>query len=333
MKSSHILSLVLLITLSFGACKNKSGSFKPNAGGSAGELLVVMDDKWKETPGGEALKSIIVQPYLGLPQQEPMFDILITPHRGFTNHLKTYRNLIVTKISADVETDTIKYYKGVWAKDQALVRIWAKSSEKMAEMVRNHEIKLLSFFNKAERERYVKSFRKYIHGEFSEKIKAKWNVSLSVPTSFQRSKEVDDLIWMNEETTFGSQGIIVYSFDYVGEGTFSKEYLLNKRDSMLKANIPGPSEGSYMATEHKWPIIYKTPTVNDNKAIEMRGLWKVVGDMMGGPWLSHTHHDAKNRRVIVVEAYVYSPENPEKRNPIRQLEAVLYSYHSTEEKK
>ena len=56
----------------------------------------------------------------------------------------------------------------------------------------------------------------------------------------------------------------------------------------------------------------------------MRGLWRVQGDMMGGPFVSLTRLDEQNNRVIVAEGFVYAPET-EKRNFIRRIEAALYT--------
>ena len=56
----------------------------------------------------------------------------------------------------------------------------------------------------------------------------------------------------------------------------------------------------------------------------MRGLWRVEGDMMGGPFVSLARLDEQNNRVIVAEGFVYAPET-EKRNYIRRIEAALYT--------
>ena len=56
----------------------------------------------------------------------------------------------------------------------------------------------------------------------------------------------------------------------------------------------------------------------------MRGLWKVQNDFMGGPFVSLTVLDPSKKRVVTVEGNVYAPKN-NKRNYIRQLEAMIYS--------
>ena len=53
--------------------------------------------------------------------------------------------------SADVKQDTILYYNNIWAQPQSGVRITAKDTTILRQMVYRHELRLLSFFNKAER--------------------------------------------------------------------------------------------------------------------------------------------------------------------------------------
>jgi hypothetical protein len=102
---------------------------------------------------------------------------------------------------------------------------------------------------------------------------------------------------------------------------------------VLRINVPGPSSGSYMTTESRLPVTYKRFERNDHQMVEMRGLWKVEGDVMGGPFVSVAHIDPENARVVVTEGYVYAPEKPEKRNLIWQLEAILYSFKFIEDDK
>jgi hypothetical protein len=46
---------------------------------------------------------------------------------------------------------------------------------------------------------------------------------------------------------------------------------------------------------------------------------------MGGPFVSHVRVDTVNQKVIVAEGFVYYPNEPRKRNPIRRLESALYT--------
>ena len=64
--------------------------------------------------------------------------------------------------------------------------------------------------------------------------------------------------------------------------------------------------------------------VQNSYTLEARGLWRMKGDFMGGPYVSHTRLDEKNQRIITAEIFVYSPDKM-KRNLVRQMEASLYT--------
>ncbi len=326
MKNLKLFFVLVLFLPLITNCKDSADGYKPNITGAMGEMLLVMDDKYKTTDGGEKLLEMLTQPMQGLPQVESIFNISVVPHRAFTDHMKIFRNLIITTISPDVKTEGVKYYtKNAWASEQALMRIEAKSVESLKEIVENEEIRIIGFFIKAERDRSTKYYTKYSHADLSKMVTDNWNLNMVIPNSFKLNQSNENFTWLSNETPLTSQGVFIYSFDYVGEGTFSKEYLLNKRDSVLRINVPGSASGSYMSTEHELPISFKELKVHGHNAVELRGLWKVVGDIMGGPFVLFAHHDVANNRVVVTDGYVYSPEKPNKRNFIWQTEAILYS--------
>jgi hypothetical protein len=68
---------------------------------------------------------------------------------------------------------------------------------------------------------------------------------------------------------------------------------------------------------------------NEMDFVELRGLWEMQNDFMGGPFISHSYLDIRNNRVLVIEAFVYNPRS-EKRNYLRQTESILYSFQWVE---
>ena len=77
-------------------------------------------------------------------------------------------------------------------------------------------------------------------------------------------------------------------------------------------------------TETRAGVEYTPITLNGKYCGVMRGLWRMQGDMMGGPFVSHTRLDEKNHRVVVAEGFVYAPET-DKRNFMRRIEAALFT--------
>jgi len=105
---------------------------------------------------------------------------------------------------------------------------------------------------------------------------------------------------------------------------FSLEYVIKQRNSFLKRYIPGAVPNSWMTTEMRTGLKIKKFLYGKKYYSEVRGLWRVENDFMGGPFLSLTTTMPDNKNLITVEGYVYAPKY-EKREYIRQLEAILYS--------
>jgi hypothetical protein len=79
-----------------------------------------------------------------------------------------------------------------------------------------------------------------------------------------------------------------------------------------------------MSTEKRLDQINNVIKHNGNYASEMRGLWRVENDFMGGPYVALSELDASNQRVINAFGFVYAPSK-DKRNLLRQVEAMIYS--------
>ena len=76
--------------------------------------------------------------------------------------------------------------------------------------------------------------------------------------------------------------------------------------------------------------LVKPINVHNSYAMEMRGLWYMEKDCMGGPFVSHSRVDIETNSVVVVEGFVYAPEKM-KRGLIRRLEGSLYTLQLPQE--
>jgi len=55
-----------------------------------------------------------------------------------------------------------------------------------------------------------------------------------------------------------------------------------------------------------------------------------AGDFMGGPFINYTMVDQRHQRVVTIDGYVYYPSK-DKKNLLRQLEALIYTLSFPEE--
>jgi hypothetical protein len=86
-----------------------------------------------------------------------------------------------------------------------------------------------------------------------------------------------------------------------------------------------------MSTEHLLPLVFRVSKVKNNHSAEMRGLWKMVNDYMDGPFINLSVLDVPNNRVIMMDGLVYAPRF-DKRNYLRQVEAMVYSLELPDQK-
>ena len=325
MKNSFLFLQIILVVTVFTACNNKSQtSMMKNVTGRAGELVIVIPQNVWEGDAGNAIKETLGQTQLGLPQGEPIFDLIDIPEEAFGDIFKTSRNLIITKISPTVKENKVTFMRDVYAYTQAVAYLNAKSQVDFIELYNKNSDKIAGFFLKAERDRLSLNYSKFKEKAVSEATKEVFGLDINVPTGFNVVEEKDSFMWIRYETPSTSQGILIYSYPYTDENTFTKEYMVAKRNIELKHNVPGPTDGSYMTTENELPVFYNTFKKDGNFASEMRGLWKVENDFMGGPFISLSMLDLLNKRVVTLDGYIYAPSK-DKRNYLRQVEAMIYS--------
>jgi len=306
------------------ACQSGGGGVSKNITGRAGEIVVVVNEDVWEGNVGSIVRNSLAQEHVALPQDEPLFDLIPVPRDAFTNVFRTTRNILQVRISSNIDSVGVAFQENIWASPQAVVTIQAKNEQEFNDLYQKSNNKIISFFLKAERDRLFSNYSKYHESGIYNVLNENFGVTMNVAPGFQIAEQKDDFIWLRYETPEVAQGIILFSYPFVSDSAFTIDYQLAIRDSLLKANIPGPTEGSYMATERRLSQIHNITKHNGNYAAEMRGLWRLMNDYMGGPYVSLAQLDFENQRVVTAFGYVYAP-GKDKRNLLRQVEAMIYS--------
>lgn len=320
---TRFLFMNMLLLLVMGACN--SGSILTQATGFAYEVVVVMDQKEWNGDAGKAIKGELSSSIPGLPQAEPSLKITYVKPDDFSGLLRYVRNILLVKIDSTQYTKvSLGYEENVWSRGQMVLTLKAPSAKEIVEYSKTHEKELVNFFVKVEMDRAIEQLQAEYSKVAMDNLKADMDVKVNAPSTFTYYKDTTNFFWCSNNANTGRTDLIVYTFPYTDPNTFTEEYLVAKRDSVLKANLPGSFPGSYMQTETRAGIDYTPITINGKYCGVMRGLWRMQGDMMGGPFVSHTRLDEENNRVVVVEGFVYAPET-DKRNFIRRVEASLYT--------
>lgn len=322
---------VILTVIILQSCSSEP-VLHTNITGNANELIIVVsNESWDGKPG-EALRETLGQSIIALPQDEPVFDIINVPPAAFKKIFRTGRNIIQTSIASTNDTTRIVFKDDVWAYPQATVRIEAKNADEFIKIFNKNSDRIVAYFLKAERERLTKNYRKYYEKLVFNTLNEDFGLTMNVPPGFTVARKKKNSIWVRYETPEISQGIVLYTFPYTSDSTFTVDYLVAQTDSVLEIDIPGPTPGSYMAVEKRLDQIFNILEHNKNYAAEMRGLWRVENDFMGGPYVSLAELDATNQRIVVAFGYVFAPSK-DKRNLLQQVEAMIYSLRLNDQEK
>lgn len=314
-----LLTLFVAIIL-FTSCDGGGGFL--SASGSANEVIVLMDEKAWESIEGRALFDILNSNVKGLPQPEPNFRILHITPENFSSTFKMARNIIIPQISNIYSQPRLNAELDKYAMGQIIMNIQAPDSVSFAKFVTENKEVIVDYFVQKELERISEWLMNEIKSPVT-RVQQMFGVNIHFPKGMVNTVEHDNFLWVTNNANRGRQDFVVYQFPYTTETVFEKDSLIKIRDNVLGKYIKG-SFGSQMSTALVYPPDYRRFTVDGVFRAELRGLWEMTTDMMGGPFVMHAFVNENTGMVVVVEAYVYAPEM-NKRNLIRSMEASLYT--------
>ena len=313
-----------LLILLISSCGGNESPILPKISGAAGEVIVVTTEgQWKGKIG-ENYREILEANEDILPQPEPAFTVVHVPRDGFSKIFHTHRNIILTKVGPEYKEAKILVQNNVYATPQLLLNVVAPDNESAAKLILEKKDRILSLLIDAERKRITQNYKINLNGEIYQKLRKELNISLIVPATYEVALDTGNFIWLESKAPDLIQGIFIYYYDYTDTAMFSKKFQMDKRDALLKKYVPGPNAGSYMATETIISPIYSEFMYKDRFYAELKGLWKLEGGFMGGPFVSVSTVDQKRNRIITIEGFVYAPKFT-KRTYLRQMESIIYS--------
>lgn len=281
-----------------------------------------------------------------MPQVEPYFRVTKVATAQFDDMFKPTRNILFVDINPQKYTQLkAKVSNNYWSTPQAICRIQTPSEEEFVAYWLEHGAEIREWFVNQEIKRQMKFYRASTNKD-ARAILQQQGYDMLIPEDYMVimdtvlegastyslrqpvtvAPEVR-LLWCCNNKGSMRRDLVVYSYPYTDENTFTLDYLNAKRDAVLSRVVSASVEGSYMGTEYSvFPPQMRAITVQDDEyATEVRGLWKILyGEAMGGPYVSHTRLDQVNGRVVTAEAFLYAA-GQKKRTALRQAEAILYT--------
>ncbi len=323
-RSLFVISTLLFIIVLKSCVSNER--VIPNSSGKSSEILVVAEKNTWNGPVGEVIRSVFGQEIYGLPQPEPMYSLPNIAESDFSTIFQSHRNLFIVSIKPEYNKPFIETKRDLWAKPQRIIKINAAYDSAALRLFNENKQAFISMFDQMERERIQKAYAGVTDVSILRQLVETFNISLVVPQGYYVAKKTGDFMWLRRETLDFSQGILIYNYNYTDTSSFSLGYIIAMRDIMTEIHVPGTFNGTFMTVSRNYilPEIKKID-FNGQFAVETRGLWEVKNDFMGGPFISYTFVDQNKTKILTLDGYVYAPKD-QKRDLVRQMEAIFYSY-------
>jgi hypothetical protein len=331
-----VILLIVSTTLIISSCKQeKEKSAVSRSIGNTSEILVVVqnENQWNGKIG-KAIRDYFGEAQYGLPQEEPLFKLSHITVNSLNDMFKKHRNLLIVDINPKAEKANVEFVKNHWAKPQRVFKITAPDAGAFIKTFDAYKKRMMQEYNQAERERILTVFRPDNDVKVVEKLTKNFGLKMIIPKGFYVAKEKPGFMWIRKEAVSYSQGLVIISVPYEDTAQFSRKSILARTADYLMKYVPGPTQGSFMSVDMK-NMPPKATVVTDfftDYAVEIRGLWRVEHDFMGGPFVSYTFSDWRKNRIITIFGYVYQP-NKAKRNLLKQMEAIIYSVRFYDGKK
>lgn len=321
-----VVGTVAIMLAFWSSCSGSHDSFKPRPLGAPGEVLLVIDDANWNSKAGRTLSVLFEDIFPALPQSEIMFKKTRIQFSKFQRHFRTYRNILLVSVKAGVHCNQVEYRKNEWALNQQVAEVVAQSHEELEDLIIQKWPKIKSFFHNGDIDALISSYSKVYEPEAVNVVKKEYPFTLYFPKGYQLKKQNDEFTWLINDRLESHLGVFVFQYPLDSLQNTNASTLLQLRNKLLKEEVPGEYPGSFMTTEESFPVQVNRSKFAGRKWTELRGLWKVQGDFMGGPFVDYFYTDFENNKLIMLEGYVYSPAKPNKAAFVREVEAVLKSF-------
>ena len=350
--SPLVAILVFACLLLFSACSEEmSRSFSPpsNAFGKVNQLYVIADKDIWESAVGDTIQYYFSSAFPILPQPEPLFDIKhFTPkdlqEDPLRKELRTYlfvgdlsdpNSPTAQLIKKDIgSVDAVKTKSGKstntrvaqdkWAKGQLLIYMFAEGRDELVETIKNNFPAATQRIHQADKEQlWANVFQVGKGNKLEQEIQQTLGIELAIPSDYFVALSDDATMWLRKENEFLSSNIILHKVKYADQSQLTKAGLKAMRDTLGKRYVSSEMDSSYMHTNDvDLPMFVKSFERDDLYIVEARGIWEMVNDFMGGPFISYMMLNRANNELLFADCFVYAP-GKKKRRFMQELELIV----------
>ena len=308
---------IFIATLVFLSCNDDTKVILASSG-NLNEISIVAEDQLWEGSVGKALKNILSKPIYGLPQQEPLFRLRQIPPRVFSGFVTKSRTIIIIENNKQKNT---RLLLNKYASPQTVIVVSGMTAGEIIEELKKNSKEIIKRIKEAEIKEKQRRIRKALNS--SQVLDSIFNIKLNYPSIYRIAAADRNFVWLRKDTKSGSVNLSVFQTPLIAN-KLNAETIIAIRDSVSKQKIPGPTKETYMSTEMQYKSVLTPTKISKYKGQELRGLWEVKKQFMGGPFINFSVVDSINNRILFFDGFVYSP-GTEKANYVFEIEAIIKS--------
>ena len=354
-------ALALALLVSLAACDTPIVGGLPLATGAKHELLVVSDSATWNGVVGDAVRAELAKPIATLPNQQGAFKLRFQGlASGLLPGLKKTRNVLFVGPISD-STEVARFLRArvpeaqreaveggrsvalstrddLWASGQVVTFATAATDSILARAILDagptlrarYDANVLaatvvSMFD-AGRQTEVEAGLLADHG-FAVNVQHDYlQVQDTTVTALGRTGQFVRFRRVIPETW---RDFFVFYQDGVSELPPPDE-LDRLTDRLLQDLVQGTEEDAYVAVDFRRPVTYDTVRVAGYESLEMRGMWRMVGDLMGGAFIRYAWVDPAQQRLYVYYGMTFAPSRThDKREFLRQMQAIATTFRTS----
>lgn len=319
MNKAHIL--ILFVSLLLFSCKKENDRVPRKTTGKINTISVIIDDQLWNGEIGDSIRNKFASPVIGLPQEEPLFNINQYPVKLLEGFMTDTRAIIVVK---KAEENKFEIKKNQYASPQNVFHISGKTASDIIACIEKNAPKMIQIIKDSE---IAESQKINSQSLIDPKvIENKFHVSLQIPSGYSYVLQKSNFLWLKKEIIGGNTSILLYQvpINTIKKGTNLITDIIKMRDSIGKLYISGKEPDTNMITEEAYaPYLFKI-NLDGKETFETKGTWQLNNDFMSGPFINYAIIDADYNRILVLEGFCYAPSK-DKRDLMHELEAIIKS--------
>ena len=363
--NGSIIGYWLLLALLLSSCEDLGsfgGDYRPAASGQEGFVTVVIDSTLWQEAVGETLRDSLAQAIMTLPGIEPAFELVprqLTSQQAL-EQVQERKNVLLVGAIGDTSSVESRYVDSFfddslrqsilggepilverpdfWRRRQMVFFLAAATPAELVTSIQQSADYIMTSFNDITRRRtHIEMFDLGRQRDLEQILMDGHQFAVNGQHDYVIAIDTTQFVWLRRTLSDTWRSLFVYYEDDADPRKLTAEWMLNQRDQLTSQYIQGTA-GGWIEADRRRPMEASEINFKDRYAIELRGLWQMVGTEggrriqfgMGGPFVTYAFYDEETRRLYLIDGMVFAPAYP-KREFLRQMEVIAYTFRTRQE--